>query len=97
MLLRVKHRCGLTVAALIIFAAQAPLAQAQEDCFNDDHRLSRNDLEPPFAPTMPALTVSDQDLASVLAAIAKHEGRASATGSQRLVQSSGVSGSTKKE
>ena len=88
MLICAERRLCLTVAALLTFSLQAQQAQAQEDCFNDDHRVSRNDLEPPSGPTMPALTVSDDDLATVLAAIAKHEERASAISGQSRVQSS---------
>ncbi|MFT5172231.1 MAG: hypothetical protein ACI8W7_000395 [Gammaproteobacteria bacterium] len=96
MLLRAERRWCLTGAALLAFSLQAQQVQAQEDCFNDDHRVLRNDLEPPSGPTMPALTVSDDDLATVLAAIAKHEGRASAIGDQSRVQSS-ARDSTKNE
>ena len=60
------------------FAHLSAHAHSFEDCFNDDDTLARsaihNDLEPPLTP-MPALTVSDEDFARVLAAIAEHERR----------------------
>lgn len=62
----------------LLFALLGSQAQAFEDCFNDDDTLAQsgnhNDLEPPLAP-MPALSVSDEDFARVLAAIAEHEQR----------------------
>ncbi len=65
-------------AAFLAIAPAGSQAQAFEDCFNDDDTLPQsgihNDLEPPLAP-MPALTVSDEDFARVLAAIAEHERR----------------------
>ena len=60
------------------FALLGSQTQAFEDCFNDDDTLAQsenlNDLEPPLTP-MPALSVSDEDFARVLAAIAEHEQR----------------------
>ena len=74
MRIRALGAASLPLALLLSLATHTQQAQGQEDCFNDDHRLSRNDLEPPSAP-IPALTVSAQDLASVLASIAEHERR----------------------
>jgi len=65
-------------ALFLAFALSGAQAQAFEDCFNDDDTLAQsakhNDLEPPLT-SMPALTVSDEDFARVLAAIAEHEQR----------------------
>ena len=74
-LFRIRVRRWALFLALALLGSQA---QAFEDCFNDDDTLAQsgnhNDLEPPLTP-MPALTVSDEDFARVLAAIAEHEQR----------------------
>ena len=71
MRIRALRTSGLALL-LLALSTSIQQAQGQEDCFNDDHRLSHNDLEPPMTPT-PALTVSDQDIAPVLASINEPE------------------------
>ena len=81
-------KAGPLTLLLALSTAVQPL-QAQEDCFNDDetvaHAVAKNDLEPPMTP-MPALTVSDEDFARVLAAIAEHERRIGARRENDSVQ-----------
>jgi hypothetical protein len=67
-------RTAVPLTLLLALSVHAQESRGQEDCFNDDHRLSRNDLEPPMT-SMPALVVSDQDISRVLAAITEQERR----------------------
>ena len=69
---RMAWYCGMLVLALGILTKVHA-----EDCYNDDD-APRNDLAPP------ALTVTDAELASVLAAINANERRSQATRAARI-------------